>query len=379
MDDGDLTQRLQRLSQRGVTLVDPRQVFIDADVDLDRVYPGAILYPGVRLAGRGTMIGPGAKIGSEGPATVINSAIAEGAEICGGFVSDSVLLDRAKIGSNGHIRGGCLLEEEASTAHTVGLKQTILMSFVTLGSLINCCDCLVSGGTSRRDHTEIGSGFIHFNFTPWGRNGDKATASLIGDVPLGVFLREQRIFIGGLSGLVGPHRVGFGTFSIAGQVIRSDIGAGSIYSEVPRKVNKTWNSSGLDSIEPRLGKNLDYIGNLFALRAWYTDVRKANLSEQQKASHQGAALDAAIVLIDGNIRERVVRLDEFLAARQARLPSIAVETIPPPTLRGATAATDHVSWVRSLSESEVQAGAHWLSTIVDRVVRQKVDVVAIQS
>ncbi len=244
MDDQDLTQRLQRLSQRGVRLVDSRQVFVDADVDPDRVHPGAILYPGTRLAGRSTMIGPGARIGSEGPATVIDSTVAEDAEICSGFVSGSVLLNRAKIGPNGHIRAGCLLEEEASTAHAVGLKQTILTSFVTLGSLINCCDCLISGGTSRRDHTEIGSGFIHFNFTPWGRNGDKATASLIGDVPRGVFLRQERIFIGGLSGMVGPHRVGFGSFSIAGQVIRSDIGEGRIYSEVPRKVNKDWNSLG---------------------------------------------------------------------------------------------------------------------------------------
>lgn len=155
MEDSDLVQRLKRLSRQGIVLVDPRQVFVDIDVDLDRVYPGAILFPGTRLVGRNTMIGPGAKIGSEGPATVIESVIAEGAEIASGFVSGSVLLSRARIGSNGHIRDGCLLEEEASTAHSVGLKQTVLTSFVTLGLLINCCDCLISGGTSRRDHTSL--------------------------------------------------------------------------------------------------------------------------------------------------------------------------------------------------------------------------------
>ena len=104
-----------------------------------------------------------------------------------------MLLTKARIGSNGHVRAGTLLEEEASTAHAVGLKQTILTSFATLGSLINCCDCLISGGRSRTNHTEVGSGFIHFNFTPWGESGDKATPSLIGGVPQGVFLREQRI------------------------------------------------------------------------------------------------------------------------------------------------------------------------------------------
>ena len=33
-----------------------------------------------------------------------------------------------------------------------------------------------------REHTEVGSRFIHFNFTPRGQSGDKATPSLIGDV-----------------------------------------------------------------------------------------------------------------------------------------------------------------------------------------------------
>ena len=119
------------------------------------------------------------------------------------------MLRRSRVGSNAHIRVGTLVEEEASTAHAVGLKHTVLMSFVTLGSLINFCDGLISGGRSRREHTEVGSGFIHFNYTPRGHAGDKATPSLIGDVVHGVFLRQPRIFLGGLSGIVGPQKVGF--------------------------------------------------------------------------------------------------------------------------------------------------------------------------
>src|SRR5262245_64276449 len=117
------------------------------------------------------------------------------------------MLRDTRVGSNAHIRVGTLLEEEASTAHAVGLKHTILMSFVTMGSLINFCDALISGGKSRREHTEVGSGFIHFNYTTWGHNGDKATPSLIGDVVNGEFIRNERIFLGGLSGIVGPQKV----------------------------------------------------------------------------------------------------------------------------------------------------------------------------
>ena len=212
-----LSQRLDQLMNRGVILVDRRQVYIDDTVQIDRIFPGATLYPGTRLQGSTTLVGPGARIGSEGPATIVNSAIAENAEVASGYLNGAVLLSGARIGSNGHIRNGSLLEEGASVAHAVGLKHTILMTFVTLGSIINCCDCLISGGTSRTDHTEVGSGFIHFNFTPWGERGDKATASLIGDVPRGALLRQPRIFIGGLSGLVGPRSIGFGSFTAAHQ------------------------------------------------------------------------------------------------------------------------------------------------------------------
>jgi hypothetical protein len=130
------------------------------------------------------------------------------------------------------------MEEEASTAHAVGLKHTVLMSFVTMGSLINFCDGLISGGKSRREHTEVGSGFIHFNYTPWGNSGDKATPSLIGDVVHGVFLRQPRIFLGGLSGIVGPQKVGFGSFTIAGQIVRKEIPSNRVVGDVPRKVDR---------------------------------------------------------------------------------------------------------------------------------------------
>ena len=109
------------------------------------------------------------------------------------------------MGPGAQVREGCLLEEEANGAHCVGLKQTILFPFVTLGSLINFCDCLMAGGTSRKDHSEVGSSYIHFNFTP---DGDKTTASLFGDVPRGVMLDQPPIFLGGQGGAVGPVRAG---------------------------------------------------------------------------------------------------------------------------------------------------------------------------
>jgi UDP-N-acetylglucosamine/UDP-N-acetylgalactosamine diphosphorylase len=309
-------------------------------------------------------VAPGAKVGSEGPATIVDSAIGENAEIASGYVSGSVLLTKARVGSNGHVRAGTLLEEEASTAHAVGLKQTILTSFVTMGSLINCCDCLISGGRSRTNHTEVGSGFIHFNFTPWGESGDKATPSLIGGVPQGVFLRKQRIFIGGISGMVGPNRVGFGSFTVAGQVIRSDVAASRIYSDTQRRIDAPWDFGPASLSAPRIQRNLEYIGHLAALRNWYSLVRRQRLPLGESSSHLGMTIDAAIELLDGSMMERWTRLGQFL---NCDLPSIQLPAIPCP-LSVEPSSVLHLNWVKSLTDDEVNVGVGWLQEIVDTFI-----------
>ena len=153
-----------------------------------------VIHSGCRISGERTLILPGARLGAEGPVTVENCLIGPGVELKGGYFREAVFLAKASCGLGSHVREGTILEEAASIAHTVGLKQTILFPFVTLGSLINFCDCLMSGGTDRNHHSEVGSSYIHFNFTP---NQDKATPSLIGDVPHGVMLNQKPIFLGG--------------------------------------------------------------------------------------------------------------------------------------------------------------------------------------
>src|SRR4051794_14141710 len=124
----DLEGRLQVLMERGVRIVDPRQTFVAEDVRPERIFPGAILYPGTRLLGARTLVGPQAAVGHEGPATLQDAVLGQGAGIASGYAEGAVLLRGARAGGNAHLREGTLLEEEASTAHAVGLKQTILLS-----------------------------------------------------------------------------------------------------------------------------------------------------------------------------------------------------------------------------------------------------------
>ena len=207
-------EKIVQLLNKGVHIPNPLTLDIGDEVTVDQISSnGVMIYPGCRIYGAGTVISSGVQLGKEGPVTVDNCQLGPSVELKAGYVNKSVFLEKANMSSGAHVREGCILEEEANGAHCVGLKQTILFPFVTLGSLINFCDCLMAGGTSRKDHSEVGSSYIHFNFTP---DGNKTTASLFGDVPRGVMLNQPAIFLGGQGGVVGPARLGFGTVVAAG-------------------------------------------------------------------------------------------------------------------------------------------------------------------
>ncbi len=368
---GNLEAKLDILASQGVTILDRRQVYLDEAVDLGRVRAGAVLYPGTRLNGSGIFIGAGAKIGLEGPAVLENTVIGENAEVASGYLKDSVMLRDARVGSNAHIRVGTLLEEEASTGHAVGLKHTVLMSFVTLGSLINFCDGLISGGRSRKEHTEVGSGFIHFNYTPRGRTGDKATPSLIGDVAHGVFLREPRIFLGGLSGIVGPQKVGFGSFTVAGQVLRREVPPNRIVGEAARSIDKEFHD--LNQFPSRiLGLNLEYIGQLAALQAWYRHVRLARIPMGPEYEDLRIVTQAAVDLLSVSIDERFQRLRQFLDERGLATPPLS-STVPvcPLRVEPSNPYVDHIKWVSNLPDAEVELGVLWLQSIADQYDKDK--------
>ncbi|MCX8033124.1 MAG: UDP-N-acetylglucosamine pyrophosphorylase [Thermoleophilia bacterium] len=298
---------VMRLIEKGATVPDPQSVYIAPEVDLDRISAdGLVIYPGCRIHGKDTVVCSGVILGAEGPVTLENCAVGSGVELKGGYFRASVFLDRVVLGSGSHVREGCLLEEEASGAHCVGLKQTILFPFVTLGSLVNFCDCLMAGGTSRRDHSEVGSSFVHFNYTPLGH---KATASLFGDVPQGVMLRQPRIFLGGQGGVVGPVRVAYGTVLAAGSILRHDVlePGRLVVASMPEAGQRDWKpeTRGLGRV---LRNNFYYLANLAALRAWYEKVRRRFLVQTDLGK---LVYEQALAVLSGATDERIRRLREL--------------------------------------------------------------------
>ena len=362
-------------------------VVLGPEVNPARIAPDAVIHAGCRIRGAQTSIGPGCVLGAEAPVTIENCRLGRGVKLKGGFFSGAVFLDGANMGSGAHVRAGTILEEEANGAHAVGLKQTILLPFVTLGSLINFCDILMAGGTSRKDHSEVGSSYIHFNYTP---HQDKATASLVGDVPRGVLLNQKPIFLGGQGGLVGPARIAYGTVIAAGGVCRQDVlDENHLHiPAAPAGQTVPYEPGVYKKIGRIVKNNLIYIGNIKALKAWYENVRILFIRD----AFDRAVFDGALENLDLILAERVKRLEQLAdkageafsnvwknegvqaqpASRvwktlRARLEA-PLDTVANAGLMSEVERADHTDYIaalQNLGEGARAGAAAWLQSIVD--------------
>jgi UDP-N-acetylglucosamine/UDP-N-acetylgalactosamine diphosphorylase len=379
---------VDNLLRRGVRIPNPAGIEIGPEVGIDRISgEGVVIHPGCRISGERTLILPGARLGAEAPVTVENCLVGPGVELKGGYFSGAVFLEKACCGLGAHVRESTIMEEHASIAHTVGLKQTILFPFVTLGSLINFCDCLMSGGTDRNSHSEVGSSYIHFNFTP---NQDKATPSLIGDVPRGVMLNQRPIFLGGQGGMVGPVRLAFGTTVAAGTILRkSELRPGRLIFGGAAKAGNIEFQPGRFSGTGRIIKNnLVYIANLMALHQWYRRVRSLFVGQKFPETLLAGLLENSRLAVaertrrlkelgdkmaqsgDSSLSERWPALDEALHSRLDREGDLRVceAFLEAMTSMLSRAGKDYLAVIKALSPQASGQGTAWLQGIVDETV-----------
>jgi hypothetical protein len=379
---------VNKLLQRGVRIASPAGIEIGAEVDIQRISgDGVVIHPGCRISGERTLILPGVRLGAEAPVTVENCIVGPGVQLKGGYFREAVFLEKASCGLGSHVREGTILEEGARIAHTVGLKQTILFPFVTLGSLINFCDCLMAGGTDRNHHSEVGSSYIHFNFTP---NQDKATPSLIGDVPHGVMLNQKPIFLGGQGGIVGPVRLAFGTTVAAGTILRkSELRPDRlIIGGVAKAGNIEFQPGRFSSTGRIIKNNLVYIANLMALHQWYRRVRSLFVGQRFPETLLAGLLENSRRVVaertrrlkelgdkmaqcgDSSLSNRWPAMDEALHSRlgsegDLRLCDSFLEAIT--SLLGREG-KDYLAVIKALSPQATEQGTAWLQGIVDDTV-----------
>jgi hypothetical protein len=75
--------------------------------------------------------------------------------------------------------------------------------------------------------------------------------------------------------------------------------------------------------------NLEYIGNLSALRAWYQNVRLARIPALPDYEHQRIVVQAASELLSVCIDERIDRLRQYLEERSLQAPPLSFAATPP--------------------------------------------------
>ena len=417
---------LKRLSARGVNLPVPEHVAIGREVPLEQIAAGAALHPFCRINGADTHIGPRAQIGAAGAATLIDSQVGSGAIIgnlgpvtlkrvaagpgtvlgCG-VAEDAVFLGKEvddpafTTGYGFRVRKGSLYEEDANSAQHTDTKMTILLPWATLGSNLNWCDVLVAGGVGPGlgQFSEVGSGAVHFNFTP---RGDKATASLLGNVTAGVFLDCPRLFLGGNTSLVGPCEADFGAVTGAGGRYGGRLAAGlNAPLPPPAPEARDFDLEIYGAVKRLVASQVRYIAQLSALAAWYASVR-APLAQGDPERTALYARGAKIVA--QNIAERIGQLGGLAArmevsvhrleqhapgdarlpqqrallqhwpALQARLQAHGKAHTPPPAeLSAALQAAQaqhgpaYTRIVRALPPAARAAGRCWLAGIAARV------------
>ncbi len=418
--DFESKDKIENLIRKGTRILNPQSVLIGEEVPIEQISgDGVVIYPGCRIFGEKTLIMAGTKLGYESPVTLEDCQLGPNVELKGGVFQRCVFLEKANMGSGALIREACILEEEAKGAHSVGLKHTILFPFVTLGSLINFCDCLMAGGTSRKNHSEVGSSYIHFNYTV---NQDKATPSLIGDVPRGVMLNQPPIFLGGQGGMVGPLRIDFGTVVAAGVVCRKDVLersrlvlAESSTRQGMEDAHNGWNfHPGVYwYVKARAINNVNYIANLVALKRWYLEVRSLFLrgDPMSKMLYAGAveklkwAIQERIKRLEGltekmpesmqkyralmkeKANERLLKQKQELSERWQQIEAVFARGLDDPgdasvrepflerLSRGIKEeGPAYVRVIQGLEENWSFKGTAWLRGIVDRIHREVLDV-----
>ncbi|MCL2883332.1 MAG: bifunctional UDP-N-acetylglucosamine diphosphorylase/glucosamine-1-phosphate N-acetyltransferase GlmU [Coriobacteriia bacterium] len=185
----------------GVTMLDPRAVWIGPDVELEQdveLLPQTLL-SGRTQVGRGSVIGPNTRI--------TDSRIGRDCLVDESILISCELEDQVKCGPRAFLRAGTLLKNGAKAGTHVEIKN----STIGAGSKVPHLSYL-GDATVGRD-VNIGAGTITCNY-----DGQEKNPTIIGD----------RAFIGSNTMFVAPVQVGADTVTGAGSTITRNVPDGAL-------------------------------------------------------------------------------------------------------------------------------------------------------
>jgi bifunctional UDP-N-acetylglucosamine pyrophosphorylase/glucosamine-1-phosphate N-acetyltransferase len=210
---GELRERkIKALTEKGVTVYDPRTTWIDLDV---KIGPETIIYSSVIIEGNSV-------IGSECQlypfVHIIDSKVGNRVKILGStMIEESVIEDEAQVGPFTHFRPKTIIKSKAKVGNFVEMKNTIFGRKSKAGHLTYLGDCEV------KEEVNIGAGTITCNY-----DGKKKYKTFI----------EAGVFIGSGTELVAPLKVGKKAYIGAGSTITKDVAPESLAVARSKQVEK---------------------------------------------------------------------------------------------------------------------------------------------
>ncbi len=187
----------QRWMREGVTLIDPGQTYIEADVEIG---PDTVVAPGTMLRGA-TRIGAGCQI--DAGCIVDDSALGDGVSLkphC--FVEQARIGNNCEVGPSAHLRPGTELSDEVRVGNFVEVKNSKLGRGTKADHLSYIGDADVGSGVT------IGCGAITVNY-----DGIEKHRTTIGD----------GAFVGCNANLIAPVEVESEAYVAAGSTITKQV------------------------------------------------------------------------------------------------------------------------------------------------------------
>ncbi|MBN2879667.1 MAG: bifunctional UDP-N-acetylglucosamine diphosphorylase/glucosamine-1-phosphate N-acetyltransferase GlmU [Clostridia bacterium] len=195
----------------GVTLIDPDNTYIDADVKIGN---DTIIYPGCVIEGK-TEIGSGCVI--YGATNIKDSKIAENVTIKASNILHSSVGSGTNVGPNAYLRPKSKIGKNCKIGDFVEIKNSDIGDDTKISHLTYVGDADIGKDVN------LGCGVVVVNYD--GKNKNRTVV-------------EDNAFVGCNTNLVSPVRVGKGAYTAAGSTITEDVPEGALAIARSRQINK---------------------------------------------------------------------------------------------------------------------------------------------
>ncbi len=188
----------------GVTFIDPASAFVDIDVRIgaESVVGALTFLEGATRIGAACSVGPSTRI--------VDSTVADGAEVTFSIVRGSRVGRDASVGPFASLRPGTVIEEGAKAGTFVELKATRVGAGSKVPHLSYMGDATIGRGVN------IGAGSITCNY-----DGYDKRRTVIGD----------EAFVGSDTMLIAPVTIGRRAWTAAGSAVSKDVPPGALAVE----------------------------------------------------------------------------------------------------------------------------------------------------